>query len=57
MNCRDVQRVRGVVNAVEIGTGKAAVIDIDCCSPVAVVFVRTGAPLLQMNNGVVVVAC
>jgi hypothetical protein len=57
MNCRDVQRVRGVVNAVEIGAGKAAVVDIDCCIPEAAVFVRTGAPLLQMNNDVVAVAC
>jgi hypothetical protein len=57
MNCRDVQKVRGVVNAVEICTGKAAVIDIDCCSPEAAVFVRSGAPLLQMNNDVVAVAC
>jgi hypothetical protein len=54
-----VQRVRGVVNVVEIeiGTRKAVVIDIDCCRPEAAVFVRTGAPLLQMNNDVVAVAC
>ena len=46
-----------MVNAVEIGSGKAAVIDIDYCSPEAAAFVRRGAPLLQTNNDVVAVAC